>query len=59
MLYVSITDKIAKPKTYLTFFQPTNLRLFQRSSKNMNNVMMFCIKNKLLTQKPVPKVSLF
>ena len=39
MLYASITDKIAKPKAFPTFF------------KNMNNVMMLCTKNKLLTRE--------
>ena len=38
MLYASITDKIAKPKAFPTFF------------KNMN-VMMLCTKNKLLTRE--------
>ena len=47
MLYVSIIDKIAKPKIFPTFF------------KKMNDVMIFCTKNKLLTPKTVLKVSLF
>ena len=36
-----------------------NLKFYQGSSKNMNDNMMFCTKNKLLTQKTVLKASLF